>query len=220
MKTYTFILLFLITIIASGCGLTREGKALFPSDPARVYYFYTDGYVSCGTSDNPVAHQTYYNGNVEEGKTVMAVGIASNDHVYYWYEDYTVSRGTTTKPTEYSDGYYASNLDENRKLLGVGIAGNDRIYYWYEGGNTAWVSVGTSENPTKYHNYYASDIMKPPKFMEPIAVGIDGFSDHVYYWYPDKTVNSGTSKVAGFYLGYYDSNLSREVAGIAIRNGK
>jgi hypothetical protein len=49
---------------------------------------------------------------------------------------------------------------------------------------------------------------------------IDGFYDTVFYWYPDQTVSSGTSDIATKYRDYYNSNLNKEVVGIAIRNGK
>ena len=220
MKNYISIVLVLITVLGSGCFLTKTGKNPIPSNLSKVYYWYTDGTVSCGNSSNPVAHKSYYSYAVDNSKKIIAVGIANNDHVYYWYDDNTVSEGTTDKPLHYSREYYDANQSSTRVLIGAAIAGDNKVYYWYSGGTVGSASSGTTNDPTKYRDYYTSDIMKPPKLTEPIAMGIDGFYDHVYYWYPDTTVNSGTTDRAGVRLGYYDSNLEKEVVGIAIRNGK
>jgi len=216
MNKKAFILIVLITLGISGCILDRGGKLPTPSNPARVYYWYADGTVSSGTSDNPVAYKTYYPYIVSGSKKIIAVGIASNDHVYYWYDDNTTSQGTTDNPTQYKS-YYDSNFQSDRELIGVAIAGNDRVYYWYSGGNIGRVSVGTTNDPTKYKSYYDADILKPD-YSQPIAVAIDGFYDTVFYWYPDQTVSTGTSDMAT--KNYYNSNLNKEVVGIAIRNGK
>ncbi len=220
----------LVILVISGCWLDRWGKG--PTDPAKVYYWYADGMVSRGRSDNPVAYpvngQEYYPCTCPESKKIIATGIAKNDRVYYWYEDNTTSVGTTDEPTKYMT-YYPSNRDTARELIGVAIAGNDRVYYWYRGGMNAWVSIGTSNDPIKYsknicpanNGYCEADIIKKTDgYLNPIAVAIDGFYDTVYYWYPDQTVSSGTSVDATKYRNYYGSNLHKEVVGIAIRNGK
>ncbi|MCG6877718.1 MAG: hypothetical protein LJE96_00960 [Deltaproteobacteria bacterium] len=232
----TVIFFVLVALAISGCVLDHWGKG--PTDPAKVYYWYpkdtgdTTGMVSRGSSDNPVAYpvnnQEYYSYIIPETKTIIATGIAKNDRVYYWYEDNTTSIGTTDNPTKYKS-YYSSNRDTNRELVGVGIAGDDRVYYWYSGGTTGWVSIGTSNDPTKHslkkcfsnNGYCEADIVKiSDGYLNPIAVAIDGFYDTVYYWYPDQTVSSGTSVNATKYKNYYNSNLQKEVVGIAIRNGK
>jgi len=232
MTKRTFALIVMVTLAISGCALDRWGKGPVPSDPAKVYYWYTDGMVSRGRSDNPVAYpvngQEYYPYTISESKKIIATGIAKNDHVYYWYNDNTTSTGTTNEPTKYQS-YYSSNRDTNRELIGVAIAGDDRVYYWYSGGATGWVSIGTSNDPTKYskmkcpsnNGYCEADIIKiSDGYLNPIAIAIDGFYDTVFYWYPDHTVSSGTSVNATKYRDYYDSNLHKEVVGIAIRNGK
>jgi hypothetical protein len=216
MNKKAFILIVLITIGISGCRLDRSGKLLTPSNPARVYYWYADGMVSSGTSNDPVAYKTYYKYTVDPSKKIIAVGIASNDHVYYWYDDGTTSQGTTKEPLKYN-GYYNSGFESNRELIGVAIAGNDRVYYWYSGGNIGRASVGTTTEPTKHKDYYDADILKPD-YSRPVGIGIDGFYDTVFYWYADQTVTTGTSNVATKI--YLDSNLNKEVVGIAIRNGK
>ena len=43
-----------------------------------------------------------------------------------------------------------------KDLIAVGIAGsNDYVYYWYSDGT---VSSGTTDNPTKYRNFYPSNL--------------------------------------------------------------
>ena len=218
MNKQTSILIVLFIIVISGCVLTADtGKYPVPSNPARVYYWYADGTVSSGTSDNPTAYKTYYPYKIYGSKKIIATGIAKNDRVYYWYDDNTTSVGTTDDPTKYKS-YYASNFESNRELIDAAIAGNDRIYYWYSGGSTASASIGTSNNPTKYKSYYQANILK--SYSKPVGIGIDGFYDTVFYWYPDQTVSSGTSDNATKHKDYYNSNLTKEVVGIAIRNGK
>jgi hypothetical protein len=231
MNKKTTFLIVLITLAIGGCALDRSGKKPIPSNPAQVYYWYSDGSVSRGSSSNPVAYpvnnQEYYPYTVPENKQIIAAGIAKNDRVYYWYEDNTTSIGTTNEPTKYKS-YYLSNRDTNKELIGVAIARDDRVYYWYSGGTTGKVSIGSSNDPTKHSKticannkgYCEADIIKSTGFMEPIAVAIDGFYDTVFYWYPDQTVSSGTSVDATKYRDYYNSNLNKEVVGIAIRNGK
>ena len=220
MKKIVWVFVFFLPLLTGIVTLDRGGKYPMPSDPAQVYYWYTDGTVSSGSTVNPVAHRNYYTYAVPENKKIVAVAIASNDHVYYWYDDNTTSAGTTNNPTKYK-GYYSSNRDMKRKLLGVGIAKNDKVYYWYGGGMTAWASTGTTNNPTKHTNgsYYEAEILKD-EYTEPVAVAIDGFYDKVFYWYPDGTVSSGTSDDATKYRKHYNSNLKKQVVGIAIRNGK
>ena len=75
-----------------------------------VYYWYSDGTVSSGTTSEPTKYRDFYRCNLPPNKSLIAVGIAgSNDYVYYWYSDGTVSSGTTREPTKYRD-FYPSNL--------------------------------------------------------------------------------------------------------------
>jgi len=231
MNKKTTILIALITMSIGGCTLDRTGNKPVPSNPAQVYYWYADGNVSRGSSTNPVAYpvnnQDFYSYAVPTNRQIIAVGIAKNDRVYYWYDNNTTSIGTTREPTKYRVSY-PSNRDTNRELIGVGIAGNDRVYYWYSGGTTGRVSIGTSDNPTIHskaicpnnNGFCEADIIKGSRLMEPIATAIDGFYDTVFYWYPDQTVSSGSSTDATKYRDYSNSNLNKEIVGIAIRNGK
>lgn len=238
MKKIVWVVVLFLPVLTGGIILEQEGRYRMPSDPGQVYYWYTDGTVSRGKTINPTAYpvngKEYYSCVVPAAKKIIAVAIASNDRVYYWYDDNTTSIGTTDNPTKYSEvshppkGYYNSNRDKKKKLIGVGIAGNDRVYYWYGGGTTGWLSIGTTNDPTKHSRgicpdnsgYCKADILKKEGLQEPVAVAIDGFYDKVFYWYPDGTVSSGTSVNATKYRKYYNSNLKRQVVGIAIRNGK
>ncbi|KAA3616883.1 MAG: hypothetical protein D8M58_17940 [Calditrichaeota bacterium] len=167
-----------------------------------VYFWWPNGTVSSGTTDNPTYYNSFYSGNLPQNKTLLSVSIAgSNDHVYYWWTDGTVSSGTTDNPTYYNT-YYSANLPQNKLLISTGIAGsNDRVYYWWSDGT---VSSGTTNNPTYYITYYSGNL---PLDKILVGVGIAGSNDHVYYWWSDSTVSSGSTDNPTKYSTYYRANL-------------
>lgn len=146
---------------------------------------------------------------------LIDVGIAGDNHVYYWF-DYSTERtigkvcsGTTDNPEKYRT-LRPFEFSPNKKIIGIAIAGfNDRVYYWYDDGT---VSAGTSTNPTRYRNYYASNLRKTLIGVA-IAMGQNG---HVYYWYSDGTVSSGTTGNPTKYRNYYASNLDKSLIGVGI----
>jgi hypothetical protein len=71
-----------------------------------VYYRWSDGTVSSGTTSDPIRYRNYYFANLPN-KTLASVDIASNDYVYYWWNDGTASVGTTDNPTYHRDFYLA-----------------------------------------------------------------------------------------------------------------
>ena len=189
-----------------------------------VYYFYSGGKVSVGTTSSPQKYKRTFNMNYPPRKQVITVGIAGtaqgkkcqsdgckkrlSDWVYYWYKDGTVSIGTTNNALAYGHMYRANrrnyssaHLPSGKTLIAAGIAGtNDHVYYWWSDGT---VSSGTTSNPLRYRNYYRSN---QPRNKTLIGVGIGG-NDHVYYFYTDGTVSSGSTDNPTKYRPYYKSGL-------------
>ena len=187
-----------------------------------VYYWYSDGQVTSGTTRNPSRYRTAYSANGLVGMSLMAVGIAgSNDHVYYWWRapdgSMSVTSGTTDNPMRYVEEPYDFFGLGGQTLIAAGIAGsNDHVYYWWSDNQTGQITVssGTSAAPQAYLNRRSFHGAPMAQFNELIAAGIAGSNDHVYYWWRNRatgeiTVTSGTSTNPLAYISEpYDANLA------------
>lgn len=182
-----------------------------------VYTWYSDRTVSVGTSENLAAYQPPHPYSLPFGKTpddIVEIGIAGDDHVYTWYRDSTVSSGTSIDLDKYQPRhpYRLSKGKSPRDVVGIDIAcSNDHVYVWYQVGGLGFGqrSSGTSDELDKYDDLGKSLSLR--KFFLPnskrpyniVGMGIAG-NDHVYTWYSDGTVSSGTSESLSKYREPYD----------------
>ena len=164
-------------------------------------------------------------GNAYGQAKIVGISIAcSNDHVYTWYSDHTVSVGTSENlsayqaPHQYSLPFGKTPED----IVEIGIASNDHVYTWY---HDSTVSSGTSTDLDKYQprHPFTQSRLKSIASSSGIAgiVGIDiaCSDDHVYVWYQDGTVTSGTSDDLGKYRDsyrYFFSPFPSSILGIGI----
>ena len=81
-------------------------------------------------------------------------------------------------------------------IVGISIAcSTDHVYTWYQGSGYPNVIIGTSSYLGAYQPYEPPHPFSLPPGRRPgdiIGIGIAG-NDHVYAWYRDGTVSSGTS---------------------------
>ncbi|KAB2897674.1 MAG: hypothetical protein F9K40_12490 [Kofleriaceae bacterium] len=75
----------------------NELLAIGISDEDHVYAWYSDGYVSWGTSDNPGQQPRYsFSSPLDPDRDELkGIDIANGDHTYAWYETGRASRGAT-----------------------------------------------------------------------------------------------------------------------------
>ena len=174
------------------------GVGISKSDD-HVYFWYSNGWVSSGTTDNPVRYRKFYRSNQASEKTIAAVDIASGGAVYYFYTDGTVSSGTTDNPVRHRNYYRMRGLD--KILLAAAIppkVGGDNflMQFWY---SDATMSEGTSDNP--YRLGFKPSNLPPNKTLIDAAFAKD--FDHVYYWFSDGTVSSGSYDNPTKYRPFY-----------------
>jgi CubicO group peptidase (beta-lactamase class C family) len=133
---------------------------------------------------------------------LVAASINVEDKVYAWYSDKTVSIGATNNLDQYEPPK-AYTLPEGKKPVNIreiGITKDNRCYVWYDDGR---MSVGSSTKLDAYSPLSKDPVVKLPsgKSMDNI-VGIDiaKSNDHVFVWYDDSTVSSGTSTDFDYYF--------------------
>ncbi|MCC2669530.1 MAG: hypothetical protein K0Q72_2001, partial [Armatimonadetes bacterium] len=153
--------------------------------------------------DNGVLGNGFYsNADVAVKRFTPIVGIAINaeDQVYTWYGNGTMSVGATNKLDQYA-APKPYTLPAGKKPIDVreiGISKGGQVYVWYDDGK---LSIGT---PTDFDAVRgpSEDAVKLPsgKTMgEIVGIDISKSDDHVYVWYDDATVSSGTSKDFDYY---------------------
>jgi CubicO group peptidase (beta-lactamase class C family) len=137
----------------------------------------------------------------------IALGIAgSDDDVYAWRFDGTVSRGRTWDTDQLgAPRPFALPPDQEiGDIVDIAIAGSDdRVYTWYRDGS---LSIGMSQQ-LDHHEYVRNAYRLPDGYRfdngddehEPEEVNIVGIAiaksdDHVYVWYDNGMVSSGTSR--------------------------
>lgn len=132
---------------------------------------------------------------------IVAVAISPQDRVYAWYTDGTVSSGTSSDldarsaPRPYSLPPGTRPVD----IRAIAIAKDSRVYVWYDDGTR---SIGTSTDLDRHspkgtcEGGDTSGCVALPgakDMLHVVGVGIAKSNDHVYVWYEDGTVSSGTS---------------------------
>lgn len=137
---------------------------------------------------------------VKRYSPIVAMAIAPDNKVYTWYQNGKVSVGTTSD----LDRYQAPRsfiLPEGRRVAeirDIGIARDSTVHVWY---NDSSKSVGQSRDLGAYVPKVLDDKGKVVKVRHPagksmlnvIGIAIAKSDDHVYAWYDDGTVSSGSS---------------------------
>ncbi|MEM9217280.1 MAG: serine hydrolase [Cyanobacteria bacterium P01_F01_bin.150] len=156
---------------------------------------------------------TYQRSSVRRFRPILATAIAPDDRVYTWYEDGTYSIGTSADLTAHQDPQPFRVADGMKvtDIHAMAIAGStSRVYTWYTNG--AW-SVGTSRDldayetiefengkPTRTVRFPEGNDGDRKSMLDVIDVAIAKSNDHIYVWYADGTVSSGTSGNFGRYF--------------------
>ena len=160
-----------------------------------VYTWWTDGYVTSGTSDDLELHRARYEFTLPSGYSntdIVGIGIAKvNGNTYTFYRDGKRSIGSTSSldsisgPVTYTlpPGYAPSDI------IAIDIAPNGRVYTYYDNGR---VSTGTSTDLDAYTPPTAFTLAPGRAVGDVLGVGIAP-SGSVYAWYTDGDVSAGTS---------------------------
>lgn len=136
----------------------------------------------------------------------VALAIAgSDDDVYAWRFDGRVSRGRSwdTDTLGRPRSFALPPDQEIGDILDIAIAGDDRVYAWYRDGS---LSIGTSEKLDQ-HEYLKNAYRLPSGYqlddgddtreageVTIVGIAIAKSNDHVYVWYDNGMVSSGTSR--------------------------
>jgi|GEM_PF-1812903 len=132
---------------------------------------------------------------------ILAMAIAPDDKVYTWYVNGKYSIGTSWDLDRYQ-GLQEFTLPDDQDdqtdyeltdIRAIAISKSNKVYVWY---NDATRSIGT---PGDLDRYEAPDKNKEVKLpdgksmLNIVGIAIAKSNDHVYVWYDDGTVSSGTS---------------------------
>jgi CubicO group peptidase (beta-lactamase class C family) len=140
---------------------------------------------------------------------ILGMAISPKDKIYTWYANGTVSTGSSNdldrdeKPVPFK-------LPPNRLLTdirAIGISGSDsKVYVWY---NDGALSIGGSRDLGLYRKVEwdkdgnLKQKVKLPSgksMLNVVGIDIAKSNDHVYIWYDDGTVSSGTSLDFTYYF--------------------
>ena len=160
---------------------------------------------SSGTSSDLDQYRSLYSYSLPDGRTakdIVAMAIASDDHVYAWYTDGTVSSGTSSDLGRYRQPYaYALPPGKEIKdIVAMGIASDDHVYVWYADGT---VSAGSTSDLDLYRSPYGYKLPPGKRAGHIVGMGIAKSTDHVYAWYADGTVSAGSSSDLGQHRSLY-----------------
>ena len=163
-------------------------------DPKTKLLYGEDGVLGIGFYPNQDVAVTRFT-------PIVALSINAEDQAYAWYTDGTVSAGATNKLDQYvaPKPYTLPAGKKPDDIREIGISKNGRSYVWYDDGK---MSVGTATDLDYYSGLSDAAVKLPSgKTMEHV-VGIDisKSDDHVYVWYEDGTVSSGTTTDFDYYF--------------------
>ncbi|WP_300037721.1 serine hydrolase domain-containing protein [uncultured Roseobacter sp.] len=193
------------TRIGSVSKAVVSGPALYQAmqargmDPANTKVYGQNGIL--GTRYNTVQRVS-----TDRHNPIISIAIASDDRVYAWYRNGTVSIGTSGNLTAHQQprSFRVAEGKELRDLHAVAISPDDHVYAWYKDGTR---SIGTSRDLDARQAIPLDDDGKPTQKAS-LPVGTDGdrksmhdvvgiaiakSNSHVYVWYDDGTLSSGTS---------------------------
>lgn len=119
----------------------------------------------------------------------------SENRVFAWYTNGTVSSGSSTDLDSHS-APKKFTLPDGKKLIDIraiafSIIG--KVYVWYDDGT---LSIGSPTDLDLYRKPGEKKEVSLPSgksMLEIVGIGIAKSNDHVYIWYDDGTVSSGTS---------------------------
>jgi CubicO group peptidase (beta-lactamase class C family) len=160
---------------------------------------------------------------------IAAVAISPDDIVYTWMRDGKVHKGWSRKLASESDAksYSVPSGMTPRDIRAIAIAGStSKVYTWWNNGG---VTVGSSRNLDKHSSFALDSEGKVKRVKMPsglsmanvVGIGISKSDDHVYVWYDNGTVSSGTSRdftryfVGKSYKGPYSTTPYR-ILGVGI----
>jgi len=135
-------------------------------------------------------------------KPIIAIGIAPNDKVYTWYSNRKVSTGSSNNLVQHKPPRNFSLAEGTRikDIRAMAIASDNKVYTWYNNGG---VTVGGSRDLDLHrklefdNNNRLKNRVKLPagkSMLNVVGIGIAKSNDHVYIWYDDGTLSSGTSR--------------------------
>jgi CubicO group peptidase (beta-lactamase class C family) len=133
---------------------------------------------------------------------IAAVAISPEDKVYTWMRDGKVHKGWSRKLADENDAksYSLPSGMTPRDIRAIAIAGStSKVYTWWDNGG---VTVGSSRDLDKHAGFALDSEGKIKKVKMPnglsmtnvVGIGISKSDDHVYVWYDNGTVSSGTSR--------------------------
>lgn len=154
---------------------------------------------------------------------IAAVAISRNDKVYTWMRDGKVHKGWSRKLAAENDAktYSVPSGMTPRDIRAIAIAGSTgKVYTWWNNGG---VTVGSSRDLDEHSGFAIDSEGKIKKVKMPsglsmanvVGIGISKSDDHVYVWYDNGTVSSGTSRdftryfVGKSYKGPYSTTRYR-----------
>lgn len=193
------------TRIGSNSKALMSGPGLFKAmeaegmDPISTRVYGHDGVLG-------EQYEAYQRVSTDRHRPILATAIASDDRVYTWYVNGKVSIGTSSNLTAYQAPVRFRVADgmQLRDLHAVAISPADVVYAWYKDGS---LSIGNSRDLDAYQGIPRNDKGEPTSTVsmpigsdgdrksmhDVIGVGIAKSNSHVYAFFDDGTVSSGTS---------------------------
>ncbi|MEJ2044022.1 MAG: serine hydrolase [Reinekea sp.] len=139
---------------------------------------------------------------------IAAVAISKKGKVYTWMRDGKVHKGWSRDLAADDDAktYTVPAGMTPRDIRAMAIAGNSgKVYTWWNNGG---VTIGSSRNLDNDSSFDLDDQGNVEKVKMPsglsmanvVGIGIAKSNDHVYIWYDNGTVSSGTSRDFTYYF--------------------
>jgi CubicO group peptidase (beta-lactamase class C family) len=146
---------------------------------------------------------------VERFTPILAMSIAPDDRIYTWQANGTVSVGSSNDLDRYEKPV-PFKLPPNRRLTdirAIGITGsNSLVYVWY---NDGALSIGSSRDLGLHRKVEWDDdgnlkeqvkLPQGKSMLNVVGIDVAKSNDHVYVWYDDGTLSSGTSLDFTYYF--------------------
>ncbi|MEO1240902.1 MAG: serine hydrolase domain-containing protein [Pseudomonadota bacterium] len=132
---------------------------------------------------------------------IVGMAINKDDQVFTWYADGKVSVGSSDNLTRHLPPRTFSRAEDTRieDIRAIAISSRDKVYTWYDNGG---LTIGQSRDLDYHKGFeYNSDggliTVKMPlgkSMLNVVGIAIAKSNDHVYVWYDDGTLSSGTSR--------------------------
>ncbi len=148
----------------------------------------------------------YQRVSIDRFQPIIAMAIAPNDEIYTWYDNGTVSVGNSTNLTANQSprSFEVAEGKTLQDLHAIAINPDSHVYAWYKDGT---FSIGNSRDldarrpimldgdgdPTEYVSMPVGSDGDRKSMHDVVGIGIAKSNSHVYTWYLDGTMSSGTS---------------------------